>query len=203
LNNETPAKSKSGYITFEDLLFQRMIISTYMNNLNYTNDISDLYIANNDANFKFQVHKWRNNDLIGIGTNSHGYINGVFYRNFCSAGNNSLSISGYIDMVEKSNHGISLCYNLNDKEKDKRRICLGLKLNEYLEYHKTIFIPFIEQLVDAKLIVRNGDCIKLSKEGFLTSDIIIRYLSEDESIWLRSSCNQRNRTSMRTTKMEV
>ena len=177
LCHATPAKLKSNHITFEELLYQRMIIAAYMDKLNYTNRISDLYTANTDSNFYFQAHKWKNNDLIGIGTNSHGYINGVLYRNFCSIGDDSLSITGYMNMVEKNGHGISSLYNLNDTEKDKRRICLGLKLNENLEYRNTVFQYEIEQLTNVRLIIKDGNYIKLSKTGFLMSDIIVKHLS--------------------------
>jgi oxygen-independent coproporphyrinogen-3 oxidase len=196
LCHATPAKLKSGHITFEDLLFQRMIINAYMKNLNYSNGVMDMYFANDDTYCKFQKHKWKNNDFISVGAGSNGYINGVLYRNYGTMGDDDLlSIKGYISMVEKYNHSIRFYCELNSSEKHKKSICLGLKLNEYLEYTNTVFQQQIEHLSAAKLIDKKGNSIKLSKEGFYMADIIVKYLRDSKSSRLLHS--QRSSLSIR------
>jgi oxygen-independent coproporphyrinogen-3 oxidase len=169
LNNITKAKQLSSNIKFEDLLYQRMCISIFLNKLNYINDKSDWYIKNNTAKFRFQNHKWENNDFIAIGVSSYGYINGTLYKN-------TLSIKNYLTIVDNTNSGISLSYYLNEREIEKRRICLGLKINTELtyEYEGIDFQPFIDMLVDNQLIIKTNNHIQLSYEGFLMSDLILR-----------------------------
>jgi len=177
LCHPTLAKLKSTHITFDDLLYQRMIIDAYLKNLNYKNDVTDLYINNNDANFKFLRHKWTNNDHIGIGTGSHGYVNGVLYRNYGNVSEDGIqSVNGYIDLINKNNHSVNMLYTLSEREIEKRRVFLGLKLNDYLEYPKTDILPSIEELLKAKLIEKENNYIKLSQEGFLMLNMILKYL---------------------------
>ncbi|GHT34046.1 hypothetical protein FACS189434_09540 [Bacteroidia bacterium] len=169
LNNQTQAKKLSDSITFEDLLYQRMCISTYMKNLNYSNDKSDWYIKNNAAKFRFQDYKWGNNDFVAIGVSSYGYINGNLYRNI-------LSIKDYITQVDEERNGIGSHYHLNEIEIEKRRICLGLKMNKGIIYDKNSidFNGFIDMLIDNKLMTVSNNQINLSYEGFLMSDMILK-----------------------------
>ena len=177
LCHPTPAKLKSEHITFDELLYQRMIIDSYLKILKYKNDVTDLYINNDNASFKFLRHKWTNKDHIGIGVGSHGYINGVLYRNYGAAGENAAqSIIGYVDLINKNKHGVNMLYKLSEKEIERRRVFLGLKLNEYLEYPKTDILPPIEDLLNVKLIEKENNCIKLSDEGFLMLNMVLKYL---------------------------
>jgi len=168
-NNTTVAQSLSSNIKFENLLYQRLCISVFMNRLNYINDKSDWYIKDKNAKFRFQDHKWGNNDFIAIGVSSYGYINGTLYKN-------TLSINDYLTMVDKNNSGISFSYNLNKQEIEKRRICLGLKMNKETEYIKNNddIQPFIDMLIDNQLLKQTDNQIKLSYEGFLMSDLILK-----------------------------
>ena len=178
LNCETLAKAKSNDLSFENLLYQRMVISTFMKELGYINDKSDWYIKDDKFKFKFQDHKWKNGDFIAIGTNSYGYINGVFYRNFChnSLKDHMKSIKDYIDLVENKEHGIDLYCKLNETEQKKRGICLGLKMNEYLKYDNNVFQPVIDELREMELMIEDDNGIKLSEKGFYMANIISNYL---------------------------
>jgi oxygen-independent coproporphyrinogen-3 oxidase len=175
LCHPTPAKLKSTHITFDELLYQRMIIDAYLKNLNYKNDITDLYISNKDASFQFLQHKWTNKDHIGIGVGSHGYINGILYKNYGTAiGDGAQSIKGYIDLTNKNSHGINMLYTLSEQEIEKRRVFLGLKLNGYLEYSP--IIEPIKKLINAKMIEKKDSYIKVSKHGFLMLNMVLKCL---------------------------
>ena len=181
LYQSTPAKLKSAHITFQELLRQRMIIDEYLKQLNYKNTVTDLYIKNDEANFKFLKHKWTNNDHIGLGVGAHGYVSGHIYQNIGVAYQEAIqSINNYIDIVNRANHAVNMLHVLSDDEIEERKVFLGLKLNEYFEYPIKNEIKSIESLCKEKLILKDKNLIKLSYEGFLMLNMILKFLRGDK-----------------------
>lgn len=139
---------------------------------------------------KHNLNCWLQKEYIGIGTAAHSYLNGIRYTN-CP------TIEEYIQNLEKvesmnlqekdsmtefiqRKYEVEEVQNLEDKKKEYMLLGLrkieGVQISKfkekYLDNPIFLFRKQLERLVNEKLIIIDGDYIKLTNKGLDFANIV-------------------------------
>jgi oxygen-independent coproporphyrinogen-3 oxidase len=114
----------------------------------------------------------RGKDLIALGENSFGHIQGVHYQN-------AHTFPRYISLLDEHQLPWRRAYALNPEEKLRREVILHLKTGALdAAYFRqkfgveitTHFAPELRQLVQRELIEIDGDALRLTRDALLDVD---------------------------------
>lgn len=126
------------------------------------------------GSFTFQEEKWRGNQFIGIGPSSYSYLDGLVF-------NNIPKLTTYIDRINNNSLPIGVSRELDDQERLRRHMVLGIKVADGVDLDTTeafgidakeLFAKEIEFLCDEGLasldkIDEESTCLKPTSKGLV------------------------------------
>jgi oxygen-independent coproporphyrinogen-3 oxidase len=139
----------------------------YLKNSGYNQyEISNY--AKDNKNCNHNILYWKCGEYIGLGAGASGYLNSKRY-------NNVKDLNTYHNLLNEGKFPIEYEEKLNDEEKIKEKIFMGLRMNEGIKYKdfKCEFnINFeqkykeqIEKLLNLKLIIADNNGVRLTQRG--------------------------------------
>ncbi len=115
---------------------------------------------------------WQNEQYIGIGVSSCGYIDGVRYKNIDN-------IYEYINSNFELEQQVEYKEQLTTPKKEGERIILGLRMNigvDLTAVEQNLFGQKLYQFVDTGLLSVNNNHIELTNKGRVLSNYVFREL---------------------------
>lgn len=135
------------------------------------------------SNFSFpgyeclhNISYWNYTDYFGFGTSAHSFIDDKRWWNFSSA-------KKYIAEINERRNAIAGSEGISPSQKHDEYVMLalrssGLLLNEYNKMFGSDWLkeknPYFQKLENQRLIIRNGEQIKLTKQGYAVCDEILQ-----------------------------
>ncbi len=137
-------------------------------------------ITNTFSKFQDNVHigdllYLSNNNVLGVGVSSRGYIEGFSYKNTCD-------IQEYLKQVHQGNLPAELAYKSSDDEHADRKmiffpILMKIKKNDIPDLDR--YISRINHIIELGLAYWEDDCLRLTKKGvFWSGNISALFISE-------------------------
>ena len=165
---------KSGYIC-DDNLTRKMLESAESilcksGFIHY--EISNFSLPKRES--KHNINYWLNGDYLGLGSAAASYMQGVRFQN-------TPNVKEYIKSLKQNKIPIVFEENLQGKAKIGEEILLRFRLlNGFKPTQKMLkyFGKEFEILLDKKLIVRDGNFLRLSEEGKYFANAVFRYFVE-------------------------
>ncbi len=120
---------------------------------------------------------WKNEEYLALGIAAHGYLNGIRYENVDKA-------KDYESMLKQKIYPVFTRERVSDDDWVKETMFLGLRLREGIslkEFKKKhnqsclhLFEKEIQELIQQKLVWRDGERIKLTEKGFdLANQVLV------------------------------
>lgn len=118
---------------------------------------------------------WRYKDYLSFGPSAHSFMNGKRWWNFSS-------LKRYISEIEKNNHAVSGCENIDQKQKLDEYVMLALRSkgldvddfkNKFSENWLKLRRNNFKELADRHLLEINDYTIRLTKSGYALCDEIL------------------------------
>jgi oxygen-independent coproporphyrinogen-3 oxidase len=118
---------------------------------------------------------WRYKDYLSFGPSAHSFMNGKRWWNFSS-------LKRYISEIEKNNHAVSGCENIDRKQKLEEYVMLalrskGLDVNDFKNKFSENWLKLkrnnFKELADRHLLEINDYTIRLTKSGYALCDEIL------------------------------
>jgi oxygen-independent coproporphyrinogen III oxidase len=118
---------------------------------------------------------WRYKDYLSFGPSAHSFVNGKRWWNFSS-------LKRYIAEIERNNHAVSGCENIDRKQKLEEYVMLALRSKglDIIDFKKNFGEDWLTQkanafkeLVNRHLLEINDYTIRLTKTGYALCDEIL------------------------------
>lgn len=138
--------------------------------------------ANGGFACRHNLNYWDRGQYIGIGAGAHSFIGDRRIRN-------TNDIRRYIDTLNSGNLAIDEETEISCEDAIKEFIFLGLRKTEGLsitEFKKDLAIDLMEasdSLIDAGLLISDGNYLKLTREGIVISNSVITELIGKLNLW--------------------
>ena len=136
---------------------------------------------------KHNVNCWLQKEYIGIGTSAHSYLNGIRYSNCAEIEkyiknieeNTQKEFKQFLDEVQKL-YEIQEVQSLEDMKKEYMLLGLrkidGVQISKFKEKYQDnpifMYRKQLEKLVKEKLIIIDGDYIKLTNQGLDLANLV-------------------------------
>jgi oxygen-independent coproporphyrinogen-3 oxidase len=178
---------KESFPKIETILEMKSQIRNFLVKNGYEEVMSSWFIKNNDQGYinKYQYSAWINEPYLGFGVSAYSYLNGIEFKNRCF-------LEHYY--AELKNNSLPICsgYELNDQEKELRKLILGLKIKNGVDInvnklseitkHK-INILKSKSLLNEENNTNSGfSRLRLTDDGFYVADYICKYLFEENHL---------------------
>ena len=121
---------------------------------------------------------WRYNEYLGFGPSAHSFVGGRRWWNYSS-------LKHYIKVIEVNNHAQCGDELLSEEQKLDEYIMLalrsyGLNINDFIKRFGEAWLQknqhYIQTLINANIVERTEDFIRLTRRGYPVCDEILRNL---------------------------
>lgn len=137
--------------------------------------------------YRQKTNHWSGQDIVGFGAGARSYLRDVDLRNGYSVRHRRRALGEYYKSVELRGHGITDGFVMNEDERSRKAMILGLgQLNKrdfhaQLGYYPADKYPLeMQTLLDAGLAVEDEEFIALTRAGHRHRDVIVQmFFSED------------------------
>lgn len=131
-------------------------------------EISNFSLPNKRA--EHNTNYWKNLEYIGVGLGASGYYNNIRYKNFST-------FSKYLQQILEFKKPIEESEFIDTQENEIYEYILGLRIIPNGINPKGKFIDICNNLVNRKLLMKNGSTYKLSRTGILlANDVFDKFI---------------------------
>jgi oxygen-independent coproporphyrinogen III oxidase len=156
------------------------------------------WIKNEKGGYQQKANHWSLENILGIGAGARGYLWECDYRNGYSVQHRTQAFKSYLSNVDQRGQGIVEGYIMNDDERRRKAVVLGLEnlhrgwfRNKFGIDPKDAFPEDFDVLLSLGLITEETTCFKLTPIGIRHRDVIVQRFFSPQVLNLLNSFDYR------------